>query len=111
MSATLELAKLLSEGRSKVGAIPRDMKTSTEITNLSEAALDVLLAIKSGEDFVDVGHLSAPERGGAFTDLRRRKSVLPVQAYWDMLGRRISEFLGVEVHSTGAGWKLGRRRP
>jgi hypothetical protein len=34
-----------------------------DITDLTDAALDVVLAVRCGEDFVDCGHLTAAERG------------------------------------------------
>lgn len=33
-----------------------------DITNLSDAALDVVLAVKTGEEFVDCSHLTDAER-------------------------------------------------
>jgi hypothetical protein len=37
-------------------------KTATDVTDLSDAAFDVFLAVKAGEDCVDAGHLTASER-------------------------------------------------
>lgn len=38
------------------------MKNLTDITNLTDAVLDALLAIKSGEDYVDCSQLTERER-------------------------------------------------
>lgn len=38
------------------------MSTTVDVTDLTDAALDVVLAVRSGEDFVDCGHLTQAER-------------------------------------------------
>jgi len=38
------------------------IKNMTDVTDLSDAALDVVLAVKAGEDCVTVDHLTADER-------------------------------------------------
>lgn len=38
------------------------MKNTTDITDLTDAALDVVLAVKSGDDCVTVDHLTPNER-------------------------------------------------
>ena len=38
------------------------MKNTIDITDMTDAVLDVVLEAKSGADYVDCGHLSAKER-------------------------------------------------
>lgn len=75
-----------------------------DITDLTDAALDVVLAVRCGEHFVDCGHLTAAERAqvvealGVVLDARTRAWVAgppPVRAaavpHGDVEGRILAE--------------------